>query len=48
MAAGNSIRRLVDAAEVADLVVFLASPRAIAINGESIGAGGGVPRSIHY
>ena len=48
MAEGNSIRRLIDAAEVADVVAFLASPRAIAINGESIGAGGGVPRSIHY
>jgi len=48
MAAGNSIRRLVDAAEVADVVVFLASPRAVAVNGESIGTGGGVPRSIHY
>ena len=48
MADGNSIRRLVDAAEVADLVAFLASPRAVAIHGESIGAGGGVPRSIHY
>ena len=33
---------------VGDVVAFLASPRAIAINGESIGAGGGVPRSIHY
>mgnify|MGYP003946683715 CR=1 FL=1 len=48
MAEANSIRRLVDAAEVADVVVFLASARAIAINGESIAAGGGAPRSIHY
>jgi len=48
MADGNSIRRLVDASEVADVVAFLASPRSIAINGESIAAGGGAPRSIYY
>ena len=48
MAAGNSIRHLVDADEVADVVVFLCSPRSRAINGESIAAGGGAPRSIHY
>ena len=48
MAEGNSIRHLVDAAEVAAVVVFLASPRSIAINGEAIAAGGGAPRSIHY
>ncbi len=48
MAAGNSIRHLVDAAEVADVVVFLCSPRSRAINGDAIAAGGGTPRSIHY
>ncbi len=48
MAASNSIHHLVDAAEVADVVCFLASPRSIAINGEAIAAGGGAPRSIHY
>jgi len=48
MAEGNSIRHLVDAAEVAHVVVFLASPKSVAINGESIAAGGGAPRSIHY
>jgi len=48
MADANSIKHLVDAAEVADVVAFLASPRSIAINGDSIGAGGGAPRSIHY
>jgi NAD(P)-dependent dehydrogenase (short-subunit alcohol dehydrogenase family) len=48
MAEGNSIRHLVDASEVADVVAFLASPRSIAINGETIAAGGGVPRSIYY
>ena len=48
MAAGNSIGHLVDADEVADVVVFLCSPRSRAINGESIAVGGGAPRSIHY
>ena len=48
MADANSIRHLVDAAEVADVVCFLASPRSIAINGEAIATGGGAPRSIHY
>jgi NAD(P)-dependent dehydrogenase (short-subunit alcohol dehydrogenase family) len=48
MAASNSIKRLVDASEVADLVAFLASPKSIAINGEAIAAGGGMPGAIHY
>ena len=48
MAAGNSINHLVDAAEVADVVAFLCSPRSRAINGDAIAAGGGAPRSIHY
>lgn len=48
MADGNSIRHFVDAVEVAHVVVFLASPKSVAINGESIAAGGGAPRSIHY
>ena len=48
MAEGNSIRHLVDAAEVATVVAFLASPKSIAINGDAIAAGGGAPRSIHY
>ncbi len=48
MAEGNSIRHLVDAAEVAHVVVFLCSPKSVAINGDAVAAGGGVPRSIHY
>ena len=48
MAAQNSIRHLVDASEVADVVAFLCSPRSRAINGDAIAAGGGAPRSIHY
>lgn len=48
MAAGNSIRHLVDASEVADVVAFLCSPRSRAINGDAIAVGGGAPRAIHY
>ena len=48
MAEGNSIRHLVDAREVADVVAFLCSPRSRAINGDAIAVGGGMPRSIHY
>lgn len=48
MAAGNSVRRLIDAAEVADVVTFLASPRAGAINGDAVACGGGVGSGIHY
>jgi NAD(P)-dependent dehydrogenase (short-subunit alcohol dehydrogenase family) len=44
----NSIHRLVDAAEVADVVAFLASPRASAITGDAIACGGGQPGVIHY
>lgn len=46
--AGNSIRRLIDAAEVADVVTFLASPRSIAITGDAVAAGGGVPGAVYY
>jgi len=44
----NLIRRIVGCEEVADVVAFLASPRSIAINGDSIAAGGGTPGAIHY
>ncbi|WP_328858813.1 SDR family oxidoreductase [Williamsia herbipolensis] len=46
--ATNSIRRVVDASEVADVVAFLASPRSIAITGDAIAAGGGVPGPVYY
>jgi enoyl-[acyl-carrier-protein] reductase (NADH) len=48
LAAANAIRHLVTAEEVADVVVFLASPRSIAINGDVIAAGGGMPGAIYY
>lgn len=48
MAAGNSSHRFLTAEEVADVVVFLASPRSVAINGDAIAAGGGQGPAIHY
>jgi NAD(P)-dependent dehydrogenase (short-subunit alcohol dehydrogenase family) len=48
LARTNTIGRLVDATEVADVVTFLASPRSIAINGDAIACGGGAPGAIHY
>lgn len=47
-AAGNSIRHLVTADEVANVITFLASPRSIAINGDAIAVGGGAGNAIHY
>jgi NAD(P)-dependent dehydrogenase (short-subunit alcohol dehydrogenase family) len=46
--ARSSIGRVVTAAEVADLVAFLASPRSVAVNGDAIAAGGGTPGVIYY
>jgi NAD(P)-dependent dehydrogenase (short-subunit alcohol dehydrogenase family) len=43
-----SIGRVVTAEEVAAVVVFLASPRSVAINGDAIAAGGGVRGAIYY
>ena len=48
MAAGNSIRRVVDATEVAYLVAFLASPKSVAVNGDAIACGGGTTGPIFY
>src|SRR6185437_13069229 len=43
----NSIHRVIDASEVADVVTFLASPRGIAITGDAVAAGGGVPGPVY-
>ena len=48
LAAANLVRRVITAEEIAYLVAFLASPKSIAINGDSIAAGGGTPGAIHY
>jgi len=46
--AAVSIGRIVEASEIADLVAFLASPKSVAINGETIAAGGGMIGPINY
>ena len=48
MAGRNLVRKIITAEEIADVVAFLASHRAAAVNGDAIAAGGGVPGVIHY
>lgn len=48
LAKANSIGRVVDATDIAWLVAVLASPKSVALNGETIAAGGGAPRTINY
>ncbi|HEY6892186.1 MAG TPA: SDR family oxidoreductase, partial [Solirubrobacter sp.] len=43
-----SIGRAITAAEVADVIAFLASPRSVSINGDAIAVGGGTKGAIHY
>jgi len=38
MAQGNSVRRIIDARDIANVVTFLASPKSVAINGDVIAA----------
>lgn len=48
LAGQNAVRRIIEAEDIATIVAFLASPLSIAITGDSIAAGGGVGRAIHY
>jgi len=48
LAQGNAVHKIIDAREVAYVVVFLASPKSIAITGDVIAAGGGVGNNIYY
>jgi NAD(P)-dependent dehydrogenase (short-subunit alcohol dehydrogenase family) len=48
LGANSSIGRIIDAAEVADIVAFLASPRSVAITGDAIACGGGIRGAIYY
>lgn len=45
---GNSIGRMVDAEEIANIAVFLCSDKSWAINGETIAADGGGSPAVHY
>lgn len=48
MAASNLAGKIITAEDIAYLVAFLASPKAVAVNGDVISAGGGIPGSIYY
>jgi NAD(P)-dependent dehydrogenase (short-subunit alcohol dehydrogenase family) len=48
MARGNVLGRVIESAEIASVVVFLCSPRAVAINGDAVTLTGGAPGVIHY
>ena len=45
---GNAICHMVDASEVANVAVSLASEKAWAISGELVAASGGAGRSVYY
>lgn len=47
VASGISVGRIIDAAEVAYVAAFIASPKAGSITGEAIAAGGGVGLAVH-
>ncbi len=46
--AENLVRRPITPEDVAMVVAFLASPKSVAINGDVVAVGGGVPGVIHY
>lgn len=48
LASRNALGRLVTADEVADVITFLASPRAVAITGDVVAVAGGVGDAIVY
>ncbi|WP_191243582.1 SDR family NAD(P)-dependent oxidoreductase [Amycolatopsis deserti] len=48
LAATTSLRRLVTAEEVANVVVFLCSPRAAAVTGDAVSVAGGNRGAVHY
>jgi NAD(P)-dependent dehydrogenase (short-subunit alcohol dehydrogenase family) len=48
MSSANLLGRIVDAHEVAWVVAFLCSPKAVSINGDAVVVGGGIRGAIHY
>lgn len=48
IAAQTALGRLVTAAEIADFVTFMASPRSVALTGEAVALTGGQGLAVHY
>jgi len=48
LGAASSLRRIITAEEVADVVVFLCSPRASSITGDAVSVAGGNRGVVHY
>jgi NAD(P)-dependent dehydrogenase (short-subunit alcohol dehydrogenase family) len=48
LGATSSLRRILTSAEVADVIVFLCSPRAVAVTGDAVSVAGGNRGVIHY
>ncbi|HEX5118083.1 MAG TPA: SDR family NAD(P)-dependent oxidoreductase [Pseudonocardiaceae bacterium] len=48
LSANITIGRMVTAAEIGDVIAFLASPRSVAVTGDAVAVGGGVRGSIYY
>jgi len=48
LTAGISIGRMVTAAEIADVVTFLASPRSVSMTGDAVVVSGGSRGAIYY
>jgi NAD(P)-dependent dehydrogenase (short-subunit alcohol dehydrogenase family) len=48
MSSANLLGRIVEAQEVAWVVAFLCSPKAVSINGDAVVVGGGIRGVIHY
>ena len=48
ISASNSLGRLVTAAEIADFVTFLASPRSVSLTGEVLALTGGLGTNVYF
>ena len=44
----NAIRQMVDSSDIANVVTFLASPRSLAITGDTVVAAGGGGNAVYY
>jgi NAD(P)-dependent dehydrogenase (short-subunit alcohol dehydrogenase family) len=48
LATRSLLNRLIDASEVANVIAFLCSQKAIGINGDAVAVGGGTPGAIYH